>query len=78
MSKRTLTPKARFVQEAKAQNERKRRNMSQRRSFGGTDCELWCDGGERAFVSRQIRESVNAPPALWFTSLVSAEASLPK
>ena len=50
------------------------------RSFAGQPHELYCDGGERAFVRRLIRESA-APErraaALWFTSLVSAAKSMP-
>ena len=50
------------------------------RSFAGQPHELYCDGGERAFVRRLIRESA-APErrkaALWFTSLVSAARAMP-
>ena len=46
--------------------------------IGWCEGERWCEGGERAFVTKHIRESVSAPPAVWFTSLVSSEASLPK
>ena len=50
-----------------------------RRSFGGTQGELWCAGGERRFVATHIRQSAAAPHAsLWYTSLVSSEASMPK
>ena len=49
------------------------------RSFGGSERELWCPGGERRFVTTHIRESAQMrEAALWFTSLVSAESSLPK
>ena len=49
------------------------------RSFAGSESELWTPGGEKAFVARHIRESAQmARAALWFTSLVSAESSLPK
>ena len=49
------------------------------RSFGGSEYELWCPGGEKQFVTTHIRESAASPDAaLWFTSLVSSERSMPK
>nr|WP_245844492.1 23S rRNA (adenine(1618)-N(6))-methyltransferase RlmF [Nibricoccus aquaticus] len=47
-------------------------------NFGGRPNELWCPGGEVAFIRRMIAESA-ARPALcvWFTTLVSKRASLP-
>jgi 23S rRNA (adenine1618-N6)-methyltransferase len=47
-------------------------------NFGGRANELWCPGGELAFVGRLITESA-ARPALcrWFTSLVAKSAHLP-
>lgn len=47
-------------------------------NFGGQSNELWCDGGEVAFVSRMIRESTRyASQVYWFTSLVSRQSALP-
>ena len=47
-------------------------------NFGGQESELWCEGGEVGFISRMISESTQVPGlCLWFTSLVSKEASLP-
>jgi 23S rRNA (adenine1618-N6)-methyltransferase len=47
-------------------------------NFGGQGNELWCDGGEVAFVSRMIRESARyASQVYWFTSLVSRQSALP-
>lgn len=49
-----------------------------RRNFGGQGAELWCAGGEAAFVRRMIAESVAlAKSCLWFTTLVSKAATLP-
>jgi len=49
-----------------------------RRNFGGQGAELWCAGGEAAFVRRMIVESVAlAKSCLWFTTLVSKAATLP-
>ncbi|PHV10739.1 23S rRNA (adenine(1618)-N(6))-methyltransferase RlmF [Chitinimonas sp. BJB300] len=47
-------------------------------NFGGHGGELWCDGGEEAFIGRMIEESAAFPTAcFWFTSLVSKATSLP-
>ena len=46
-------------------------------NFAGQAAELWCPGGEEAFVTRMIQESRNvATQCLWFTSLVAHSASL--
>ncbi|TSJ92291.1 23S rRNA (adenine(1618)-N(6))-methyltransferase RlmF [Gilliamella apicola] len=46
-------------------------------NFGGQHAELWCKGGESAFVARMIKESVKyKTQCLWFTSLVSKKESL--
>ena len=75
--------------EAAAGTTRKLRNLSAGRShraagqpalnFGGQAHELWCAGGETAFLRRMIAESA-ARPALcrWFTTLVSKSARLPE
>lgn len=47
-------------------------------NFGGQGAELWCPGGEAAFVRRMITESARfATRCCWFSSLISKEASLP-
>jgi 23S rRNA (adenine1618-N6)-methyltransferase len=47
-------------------------------NFGGQAAELYCDGGEVAFVSRMIEESIQfKSQCTWFTSLISKAASLP-
>lgn len=47
-------------------------------NFGGQGAELWCPGGEEAFVRRMIRESAQLPTrCYWFTTLISKSASLP-
>ena len=48
-------------------------------NFGGTDSELWCPGGEVAFVRRIISESKlrrYRSRCLWFSSLVSRRDNL--
>ncbi|NTV09930.1 MAG: 23S rRNA (adenine(1618)-N(6))-methyltransferase RlmF [Zoogloea sp.] len=47
-------------------------------NFGGQGAELWCPGGELAFVRRMIKESAHIPNrCLWFSSLVSKADNLP-
>ncbi len=47
-------------------------------NFGGQQDELWCEGGEKGFISRMIAESVNfSRQCVWFTSLVSRKENLP-
>jgi 23S rRNA (adenine1618-N6)-methyltransferase len=66
-------------------NRRKRRNLGRggraaaRLNFGGTPGELWCEGGELAFVRRMIAQSAERPALCrWFTSLVSKSTHLPR
>lgn len=70
--------------EAAAGTRRKLQNLAGRKpketvlNFGGKDGELWCEGGELAFVRRMIKQSAELPNiCLWFTSLVSKSAHLP-
>jgi 23S rRNA (adenine1618-N6)-methyltransferase len=47
-------------------------------NFGGQSTELWCDGGEVAFIQAMIRESREfAGNCFWFTTLVSKKTNLP-
>lgn len=47
-------------------------------NFGGQSAELYCDGGEEAFVSRMINESKQfSTQCFWFSTLISKAASLP-
>lgn len=47
-------------------------------NFGGQGAELYCEGGEEAFVLRMIAESAQLRGScLWFTTLISKSASLP-
>jgi 23S rRNA A1618 N6-methylase RlmF len=46
-------------------------------NFGGHNAELWCKGGEMAFVTQMIYESAKyAMQCLWFTTLVSKKENL--
>lgn len=47
-------------------------------NFGGQGTELYCDGGEEAFVIRMINESALIKnQCFWFTSLISKATTLP-
>ena len=70
--------------EAWASNQRKVNNLSSPkrpvpvRNFGGQATELWCPGGEVAFINRMIAESAAyAQQCYWFTTLVSQKTTLP-
>jgi 23S rRNA (adenine1618-N6)-methyltransferase len=74
--------------EAAAGTTRKLRNLADGRShrvagqptlnFGGRAHELWCEGGELAFLRRMIAESATRPGLCrWFTTLVSKSSRLP-
>ena len=48
-----------------------------RLNFGGGGTELWCNGGERAFVKLMIEQSATIPKrVMWFTSLISKAENL--
>ena len=46
-------------------------------NFGGKGGELWCEGGERRFVSEMIRQSkMFAKNCFWYSTLVSKQSNL--
>lgn len=48
-----------------------------RLNFGGKSNELWCDGGESAFIKQMIEESIEFKNQVkWFTTLVSKKENL--
>lgn len=50
---------------------------SKGRNFGGQKAELWCEGGELAFLKQMIHESqLFSKQVMWFTSLVSKSDNL--
>jgi 23S rRNA (adenine1618-N6)-methyltransferase len=65
---------------ASAGSRRKWRNLgygnSESKNFGGQARELWCPGGEAAFVCRMIEEGARHVGIRWFTALLSKEQSL--
>ncbi|MDB5271706.1 MAG: rRNA methyltransferase [Chitinophagaceae bacterium] len=72
------------AEEAQAGTRRKWNNLGTKPTakpmlnFGGQQTELWCEGGEAAFLKRMIEQSVEfSSRCLWFTSLVSKKENLP-
>ncbi|MES2818374.1 MAG: 23S rRNA (adenine(1618)-N(6))-methyltransferase RlmF [Pseudomonadota bacterium] len=72
--------------EASSGSQRKWRNLGKQDpkrklpvlNFGGQAAELWCPGGEAAFVRQLIEESVQVQgQVLWFSSLISKAGNLP-
>jgi 23S rRNA (adenine1618-N6)-methyltransferase len=68
--------------EAAEGTQRKLRNLGGKKAglnFGGKANELWCEGGELAFIRRMIEESAMfAGQCGWFTTLVSKSEHLPR
>jgi len=68
------------AEEAAAGTQRKLRNLGKKTdvlNFGGRAGELWCEGGELAFIQRMIEESAAfAHRCGWFTTLVSKSEHL--
>lgn len=63
---------------AKAKSAPDHRALDKQRNFGGQNNELWCEGGELAFLKRMARESKEfATQVDWFTSLVSKQEHVP-
>lgn len=69
--------------EAKEGTQRKIKNLSKGKkkklelNFSGQANELWCEGGEVAFISKMIQESVLYQNNVkWFTTLVSKQEKL--
>ncbi|WP_460880826.1 23S rRNA (adenine(1618)-N(6))-methyltransferase RlmF [Pontibacter rugosus] len=69
--------------EAQAGTIRKLTNLKQQKvanptlNFGGQQAELWCEGGEKRFVTDMVFQSRQfATSCFWFTTLVSKQANL--
>ncbi|WP_236032631.1 23S rRNA (adenine(1618)-N(6))-methyltransferase RlmF [Algoriphagus pacificus] len=61
----------------KVKNLKGKKEQKVKLNFGGQSNELWCEGGELAFIQKMIRESiVYKYNCLWFTTLVSKEEHL--
>lgn len=69
------------AKEAEHSNATKSRKLNIKSSlnFGGMATELWCEGGEFAFVKKMLIESEKVQTkVLWFTSLISKNDTLKK
>jgi len=68
--------------EASKGSQRKWKNLNksskkQNLNFGGQKAELWCPGGEVAFIRKMIKESIDFKnQVLWFSCLVSKKDNL--
>ena len=80
-------PFHRSLEEAKSGNRRKWKNLSKDNkpiksdslNFGGQKAELWCKGGELAFIQQMVKESKRYKNQVgWFTCLVSKKDNLSK
>ena len=67
-----------------AGNKRKISNLTKKEveeaslNFGGKSNELWCKGGEVAFIKTMIKQSKKyAKNCFWFTTIVSKKGNLP-
>ena len=72
------------LKDAREGNKRKVQNLTKEKTaknalnFGGKNNELWCKGGEKAFIKNMIKESLEFKNnSLWFTTLVSKKENLP-
>ncbi len=74
------------AEEAQKSNQRKRRNLNKPEqkkaadalNFSGTQSELWCTGGEMAFLKKIARESADFRDQIGcFSSLVSKSENVP-
>ena len=70
--------------DAKAGTERKWKNLGLKKNnkttlnFGGQNNELWCTGGEEAFVRKMIEQSaLFSATCFWFSTLISKKSNLP-
>lgn len=63
----------------KTKNLNRSKNQKSLLNFSGQQSELWCEGGELAFITKMINESVQfSSQILWFTCLVSKKDNLYK
>jgi 23S rRNA (adenine1618-N6)-methyltransferase len=71
------------AEEAKSGTLRKLSNLYKKKAskatlnFGGQNNELWCEGGEKKFISDMVYQSKQfSKSCLWFTTLVSKQSNL--
>jgi 23S rRNA (adenine1618-N6)-methyltransferase len=67
------------AEEARLKNleKNKKMSLSGKRNFGGSESELWCNGGELEFIKKMIHQSFEVKDRCrWFTTLVSNNDNL--
>jgi len=68
---------AQLVSKRKVENLTKKEVDKPVLNFGGQSGELWCSGGELAFIKTMIKQSLkHSKNCFWFTSLVSKKENL--
>jgi 23S rRNA (adenine1618-N6)-methyltransferase len=68
---------AQLTAKRKFKNLAKDKKAEMELNFGGKSFELWCEGGEKAFVQRMANESKKfRKSCFWFTTLVSKQSNL--
>jgi len=61
----------------KLSNLKKKKVTKAELNFGGTNKELWTEGGEKQFITKMIRQSTQfAKSCCWFSTLVSKQSNL--
>jgi len=72
------------LEEAQYGTDKKWKNLNIKKdkkntlNFGGQHNELWCEGGENAFVCKMVDESMLFKnQSLWFSTLISKKTTLP-
>ena len=75
--KQTKLQKNRARRNPNSQTANKFADAKNNLNFGGQNAELWTEGGEFAFISRMINESIDYTQQVnWFTTLVSRAENL--
>lgn len=71
------------AEEAQAGSLRKQQNLKKQKvtkstlNFGGQNTELWCEGGEKAFIRKMIQQSRRyAKQVFWFSTIVAKQTHL--
>ena len=61
----------------KLSNLKKKKVTKAELNFGGTNKELWTEGGEKQFITKMIKQSTQfAKSCCWFSTLVSKQSNL--
>lgn len=76
-SRRKTKSLARHKEKYQQKHYKEIKEQSSRLNFAGKSNELWCEGGETAFVKRMANESIHyARQVQWFTCLLSKKTNI--